>query len=60
MDTGSISKWNLQEGDKFEEGAAICEVETDKATVTFDAQDEGYIAKILASSGEIKVLTLLY
>ena len=31
-------------------------METDKASVSFDAQDEGYLAKILAGSGEIKVL----
>jgi pyruvate/2-oxoglutarate dehydrogenase complex dihydrolipoamide acyltransferase (E2) component len=31
------------------------QVETDKATVTFDATEEGYLAKILVGSGEIKV-----
>lgn len=55
METGSIARWCIKEGDKFDAGTAICEVETDKATVTFDAQDEGYLAKILASVGEIKV-----
>lgn len=55
MEVGTISKWNLKEGDKFEPGVAICEVETDKATVTYDATEEGYIAKILVGSGEIKV-----
>eukprot|EP01036_Dinobryon_divergens_P029633 gene29633-38756_t len=55
METGSISRWNLKEGDKFEAGTAICEVETDKATVTFDATEEGYLAKILVGTGEIKV-----
>jgi pyruvate/2-oxoglutarate dehydrogenase complex dihydrolipoamide acyltransferase (E2) component len=58
MEIGSISKWNLKEGDKFEPGLAICEVETDKATVTMDATDEGYIAKILVGAGEIKVLNV--
>ena len=47
METGSIAKWTLKEGDRFEAGTAICEVETDKATVTYDATEDGYIAKIL-------------
>ncbi len=55
METGSISKWLLKEGDSFAPGQAICEVETDKATVTYEATDEGCIAKILVSTGEIKV-----
>jgi len=55
MEAGSIAKWCIKEGDRFEAGVAICEVETDKATVTFDATEEGYLAKILVGSGEIKV-----
>eukprot|EP00428_Durinskia_dybowskii_P072290 CAMPEP_0170404978 /NCGR_PEP_ID=MMETSP0117_2-20130122/26929_1 /TAXON_ID=400756 /ORGANISM="Durinskia baltica, Strain CSIRO CS-38" /LENGTH=494 /DNA_ID=CAMNT_0010662049 /DNA_START=145 /DNA_END=1629 /DNA_ORIENTATION=+ len=55
METGAISKWNVKVGDKFEVGTSLCEVETDKATVSFDATDEGYIAKILVSTGDIKV-----
>lgn len=55
MEAGSIGKWLINEGDKFIAGQAICEVETDKASVTFDAQDDGYLAKIIASNGEIKV-----
>ena len=59
MEAGSIAKWCIKEGDRFEPGVAICEVETDKATVTFDATDEGYLAKILVGSGEIKVSILI-
>jgi pyruvate dehydrogenase E2 component (dihydrolipoamide acetyltransferase) len=55
MEAGSISKWNLKEGDRFEPGSSLCDVETDKATVSFDATDEGFIAKILVRSGEVKV-----
>jgi pyruvate dehydrogenase E2 component (dihydrolipoamide acetyltransferase) len=55
MESGTIAKWNLKEGDKFDVGTSLCEVETDKATVSFDATDEGYVAKILVSSGDIKV-----
>lgn len=60
METGSIAKWNLKEGDAYETGVAICEVETDKATVTFEGSDEGYVAKILvAVGGEVKVSLLV-
>lgn len=55
MESGSIAKWNVKEGEKFEAGASLCDVETDKATVSFDATDEGYLAKILIGSGDIKV-----
>ena len=55
METGSIARWNIKEGDKFDAGVAICEVETDKATVTYDATEEGYLAKILVGLGEVKV-----
>ena len=55
MEIGSISKWNLKEGDKFEAGTAIADVETDKATVTYEGTEDGYIAKILVGTGEVKV-----
>ena len=55
MESGSIVKWCIKEGDKFEAGTAICEVETDKATVTNEATEDGYLAKILVGSGEVKV-----
>jgi hypothetical protein len=47
MEMGTISSWELKEGDSFSAGAAICSVETDKATMDFEAQDDGFIAKIL-------------
>jgi pyruvate dehydrogenase E2 component (dihydrolipoamide acetyltransferase) len=55
MESGSIAKWNVKEGDRFEPGVSLCDVETDKATVSFDATDEGYLAKILVGAGDIKV-----
>jgi pyruvate dehydrogenase E2 component (dihydrolipoamide acetyltransferase) len=55
MENGSIAKWSLKEGDKFSPGTAICDVETDKATVTYEATEEGYLAKILVGSGDVKV-----
>lgn len=47
METGTIAKWNMGTGDSFAAGDVICEIETDKATVDFEAQDDGIIAKIL-------------
>ena len=55
MEVGSIAKWCVKEGDRFDAGHALAEVETDKATVTLDATDEGFVAKILVGQGEIKV-----
>jgi pyruvate dehydrogenase E2 component (dihydrolipoamide acetyltransferase) len=51
METGSISAWNLKEGDSFSAGDSYCSIETDKATMDFEAQDDGFIAKILAQAG---------
>mmetsp|Transcript_912 Transcript_912/g.2311 ORF Transcript_912/g.2311 Transcript_912/m.2311 type:complete len:489 (+) Transcript_912:259-1725(+) len=51
METGTISSWNMGEGDKFGPGDVICSVETDKATVDFEAQDDGVVAKILVEAG---------
>lgn len=51
METGTIASWNMDEGDNFGPGDVICSVETDKATVDFEAQDEGVIAKILVQAG---------
>lgn len=51
MESGSIAAWNLSEGDAFAAGDVLCSVETDKATVDFEAQDEGIVAKILLPAG---------
>lgn len=55
MESGTISSWNIKEGSSFAAGDVLCSVETDKATVDFEAQDEGVVAKIIvqAGSGEI-------
>lgn len=47
MEMGTIAKWELQEGEAFGPGSVICSVETDKATMDFEAQDDGVLAKIL-------------
>ena len=44
---GTIAKWELKEGEAFGPGSVICSVETDKATMDFEAQDDGVLAKIL-------------
>jgi len=51
MEAGSISAWNFKEGDTFQAGDSICSIETDKATVDFEAQDEGVVAKIIIEAG---------
>ncbi|WBW73091.1 pyruvate dehydrogenase protein x component, Pdx1 [Schizosaccharomyces osmophilus] len=51
MEEGSIAKWILKEGDTFKAGDAILEVETDKATMDVEAQDDGILAKILINPG---------
>jgi biotin carboxyl carrier protein len=58
MQAGTLAKWNVQEGDSFQAGEVIADVETDKATMGFEAQDPGVVAKILVPAGsEVKVGT---
>lgn len=51
MTKGRIGSWVKQVGDKVSPGDIICTVETDKATVDFEFQEEGYLAKIVAPQG---------
>nr|CCA24560.1 dihydrolipoyllysineresidue acetyltransferase component of pyruvate dehydrogenase complex putative [Albugo laibachii Nc14] len=51
MDHGNLAKWRLKEGDRINSGDVICEVETDKAVVDFEAQDDMFLAKILVPEG---------
>jgi pyruvate dehydrogenase E2 component (dihydrolipoamide acetyltransferase) len=55
MEAGQIAKWNKETGDTFQAGDVFCEIQTDKATVDFEAQDDGIIAKILAPAGSADV-----
>ena len=58
MEVGTIANWKVEEGQAFEAGDVVCEVETDKATVDFDMTDEGVVAKILVQPGaEVSVGT---
>lgn len=57
MEAGTISKWNVSTGESFAAGDSLAVIETDKATIDFEAQDDGVVGKILveAGSGEVKV-----
>ena len=51
MEEGTLSKWNVKEGDKVSSGDIIAEIETDKATMEVEAVDEGTVGKILIAEG---------
>lgn len=51
MSQGNIVAWKKKEGDAVQPGDVYCEVETDKATIEWEAQEEGYLAKILMGDG---------
>jgi pyruvate dehydrogenase E2 component (dihydrolipoamide acetyltransferase) len=51
MEEGTIAKWHKKVGDKVEAGELLLEVATDKATVEYNALDEGYLRKILVADG---------
>ncbi|XP_053977827.1 dihydrolipoyllysine-residue acetyltransferase component of pyruvate dehydrogenase complex, mitochondrial-like [Hylaeus volcanicus] len=61
METGTIVKWFKKEGDKIEPGDAIADIQTDKAVITMEVDDEGVLAKIIVPEGtkDIKVGTLI-
>ena len=56
MEEGKLAKWLVKEGDKVSAGDIIAEIETDKATMEFEAVDEGIIAKIIVAEGTEGVL----
>ena len=51
MEEGTLAKWLVKEGDRIKSGDLIAEIETDKATMEFEAVDEGIIGKLLVSEG---------
>ena len=51
MEEGTLAKWLVKEGDKVKSGQIIAEIETDKATMEFEAVDEGVMGKILIAEG---------
>lgn len=61
MSEGTLARWLKNEGDAVKSGDVIAEIETDKATMEFEAVDEGTIGKILVPAGTsgVKVNTLI-
>ncbi len=61
MEEGTLAKWLVKEGDEVKSGDILAEIETDKATMEFEAVDEGTIAKILVAEGTdaVKVGTVI-
>ncbi len=51
MEEGTLAKWLVKEGDTVQSGDLLAEIETDKATMEFEAVDEGIVGKILVSEG---------
>jgi pyruvate dehydrogenase E1 component beta subunit len=61
MEEGTLAKWLVKEGDVVKSGDIMAEIETDKATMEFEAVDEGMIGKILIAEGtdNVKVGTVI-
>ena len=61
MEEGTLAKWLVKEGDTVKSGDLLAEIETDKATMEFEAVDEGVISKILVAEGTdgVKVGTVI-
>jgi pyruvate dehydrogenase E2 component (dihydrolipoamide acetyltransferase) len=55
MEKGNLAKWLKKEGDQVKAGDILAEIETDKATMEYEAIDEGVIAKILIPEGTLDV-----
>src|SRR6185312_15268112 len=51
MEEGKLAKWLVKEGDTVKSGDILAEIETDKATMEFEAVDEGIIGKLLVPEG---------
>jgi pyruvate dehydrogenase E2 component (dihydrolipoamide acetyltransferase) len=51
MSSGALAEWYVSEGDKFSAGDAVAKIETDKATIDFEAQDDGFVARLLMEAG---------
>lgn len=61
MEEGTLAKWLVKEGDVVKSGDILAEIETDKATMEFEAVDEGTVTSILVSEGtdNVKVGTVI-
>ena len=52
MEEGTIGRWLKREGESFQQGEVIAEIETDKATMDFQAYEDGTLLRILVGDGE--------
>jgi pyruvate dehydrogenase E1 component beta subunit len=61
MEEGTLAKWLVKEGDAVKSGDILAEIETDKATMEFEAVDEGVVSSILVAEGTdgVKVGTVI-
>ncbi|MDB2399152.1 biotin/lipoyl-binding protein, partial [Planktomarina sp.] len=55
MEEGTLAKWLVAEGDRVQSGDPLAEIETDKATMEFEAVDEGVIGRLLVAEGTANV-----
>lgn len=51
MNQGNLAKWHVKVGDLVRPGSVLAEIETDKATLAFENQDDGYVANLLVPDG---------
>ena len=61
MEEGTLAKWLVKAGDRVKSGDLLAEIETDKATMEFEAIDEGVVTEILVAEGTegVKVGTVI-
>ena len=57
MTEGTVQSWTVEIGDSFSAGDIICQIETDKAAVDFEATDDGFMAKHLVEPGHAPIAT---
>ena len=51
MQHGNLAEWKVKEGEEFGPGSELATIETDKATVSMEATDDGFVAKLLIAEG---------
>ena len=51
MEAGTLASWNVKVGDSFIAGDSLAKIDTDKASMDFEAQDDGVVAKLLVPDG---------
>ncbi|VDN15952.1 unnamed protein product, partial [Dibothriocephalus latus] len=56
MESGTIVKWHKKEGDGIASGDVLCDVQTDKAVVGMETDEEGVMAKIIKEAGSTNVV----